>query len=122
MELTQAINMVLDLARQNMLNDPEMVEEMANQEDAIATLELFQQELQNPSPVQVVIECEGAVIYQVFSNVPTNITVLECDLEGAEDGSCRYIDVLIGNEYYIGSPDSIIDPTLVADIVKEAHA
>ena len=36
MELNQAINMVLDLARQNMLNDPEMVEEMANQEDAIA--------------------------------------------------------------------------------------
>ena len=121
MELNQAINMVLELAR-HMLKDLEIVEEIANQEDAIATLELFQQELQNPSPVQVVLVVEGGLIQESYSNVPTEITVLDGDIEGATDDSCRCIDAMDGNEYRTGSIDSYTDPTLVADILKEAFA
>lgn len=124
MELNKAIEIVLSLARDNVINDPGMQEQTLEQEDAIGTLEMFLDESlgDSPSPIQVVLETEGAVIHQVISNVPVQVTVLEIDLEGAEDGSCRLLESMNGSEYYIGSPSVEVDPLLTADIVKEATA
>ena len=122
MELNQALKIVLDLAEQNVLNDDETFDEMKQQMDAIENVRLHMQELETPSPLQVVLVVVGGLIQKSYSNVPTEITVLDGDIEGATDESCRCIDAMDGNEYHIGSFDSYTDPTLVADILKEAFA
>ena len=122
MELSQALKLVLELAEQNMLNDPEMQDEMLSQMNAIESVRAHMQELETPSPLQVVLVVEGGLIQESYSNVPTEITVLGGDIEGATDESCRCIDAMDGNEYHIGSFNSYTDPTLVADILKEAFA
>lgn len=122
MELNEALKLVLELAEQNMLNDSEMQHEMLQQMNAIETVRAHMQELESPSPLQVVLVVEGGVIQESYSNVPTEITVLDGDIEGATDDSCRCIDAMDGNEYNIGSPNTNTDPTLVADILKEAFA
>ena len=122
MELNQALKIVLDLAEQNVLNDDETFDEMKQQMDAIENVRLHMQELETPSPLQVVLVVVGGIIQESYSNVPTEITVLDGDIEGATDESCRCIDAMDGNEYHIGSFDSYTDPTLVADILKEASA
>ena len=118
MELNQALKLVLELAEQNMLNDPEMQDEMLRQMNAIESVRAHMQELETPSPLQVVLVVEGGLIQESYSNVPTEITVLDGDI----DESCRCIDAMDGNEYHIGSFNSYTDPTLVADILKEAFA
>lgn len=122
MELNQALKLVVELAEQNMLNDPEMQCEMLQQMNAVEAVRMHMQELETPSPLQVVIECGGGVIHQVLSNVPTEVTVLDGDTEGATDETCCCIDAMDGNEYCIGSFNSITDPTLVADILEEVSA
>jgi hypothetical protein len=122
MELNEALKVVVELAEQNMLNDPEMQCEMLQQMNAIEAVRMHMQELQNPSPLQVVLVTEGGVIHESISNVPAEITVLAGDIEGATDDSCRCIDAVDGSKYCIGSFNSITDPTLVADILKEVSA
>ena len=122
MELNKALKIILELAEQNMLNDPEMQDEMLRQMNAIETVRAHMQELESPSPLQVVLVVKGGLIQESYSNVPTEITVLDGDIEGVTDESCRCIDAMDGNEYYIGSFDAYTDPTLVADILKEVSA
>ena len=122
MELNQALKLVLELAEQNMLNDPEMQDEMLRQMNAIESVRAHMQELESPSPLQVVLVVVGGLIQESYSNVPTEITVLDGDTEGATDETCRCIDAMDGNEYCIGSFNSYTDPTLVADILKEVSA
>lgn len=122
MELNKALKIVLELAEQNMLNDPEMQDEMLRQMNAIESVRAHMQELESPSPLQVVLVVVGGLIQESYSNVPTEITVLDGDIEGATDESCRCIDTLDGNEYHIGSFNSYTDPTLIADIIKEVSA
>ena len=112
MGLNQALKLVLELAEQNMLNDPEMQDEMLRQLNAIEAVRMHMQELEAPSPLQVIIDCDDGVIYQVLSNVPTKVTVLDRDTKGAMDG----------DEYCISSFNSCTDPTLVAAILKEVSA
>ena len=122
MELNQALKLVLELAEQNMLNDPEMQHEMLQQMNAIVAVRMHMQELQNPSPLQVVLITEGGAIHESISNVPTVVTVLDGDIEGTTDDSCSCIDTVDGCEYRISSSNSYTNPTLVADILKEAFA
>lgn len=102
MELNKALSVVLELAEQNMLDDPEMQDEMLRQINAIESVRAHMQELESPSPLQVVLVIEGGVIQETYSNVPTKITVLGEDI--------------------VGSLNTNTDPTLVADILKEAFA
>lgn len=102
MELNKALSVVLELAEQNMLDDPEMQDEMLRQINAIESVRAHMQELESPSPLQVVLVFEGGVIQETYSNVPTEITVLSGDI--------------------VGSLNTNTDPTLVADILKEAFA
>lgn len=102
MELNKALSVVLELAEQNMLDDPEMQDEMLRQINAIESVRAHMQELESPSPLQVVLVFEGGVIQESYSNVPTEITVLGGDI--------------------VGSLNTNTDPTLVADILKEAFA
>lgn len=102
MELNKALSVVLELAEQNMLDDPEMQDEMLRQINAIESVRAHMQELESPSPLQVVLVFEGGVIQESYSNVPTEITVLSGDI--------------------VGSLNTNTDPTLVADILKEAFA
>ena len=122
MELNEALKVVVELAEQNMLNDPEMQCEMLQQMNAIEAVRMHMQELETPSPLQVVLVVEGGLIQESYSNVPTEILVLDGDTEGATDESYRCIDALDGNEYHIGSFNSYTDPTLIADIIKEVSA
>ena len=122
MELNQALKIVLGLAEQNMLVDNEMPDEMKQQMDAVENVRLHLQELENPSPIQVVLITDHAVIHEFISNVPTVVTVLDDDLEGAESGDVRLFPSEGDAEYLVSSPSTDCDPVRVATLVAEATA
>ena len=122
MELNKALKIVLELAEQNMLNDPDMPLEMKEQFDAIESVRMHLQELENPSPIQVVLITEGGVIHESISNVPTEVTVLEGDLEGAESGNVRLFPSEGDAEYLVCGPSTDCDPARVATLLAEANA
>ena len=125
MELNQAMKIVLDLARQNVIQDPEMAEEHQAQADAIEAVEQFVVESlgANPSPVKVVMVSEGAVIHELLANVPVDFVLLDKEdwtLEDVEQGLIRAIEDLDGDEHYVGRPEVQVDPMRVATIYREA--
>lgn len=122
MELNEALKVVVGLAEQNMLNDPEMQDEMLRQLNAIESVRMHMQELQNPSPLQVVLITEGGVIHESLSNVPTEITILDGDLEGVESGNVRLFPSEGDAEYIVCGPSTDCDPVRVATLVAEATA
>lgn len=122
MELNEALKVVLELAEQNMLNDPEMQDEMLRQMNAIENVRLHLQELQNPSPLQVVLITEGGVIHESISNVPAEVTVLDGDLECADQGACRLFESEGAIEYLVCGPSTECNPTRVAALLAEALA
>lgn len=122
MELNQALKIVLELAEQNMLVDNEMPDEMKQQMDAVENVRLHLQELQNPSPLQVVLITEGGVIHESISNVPAEVTVLDGDLECADQGACRLFESEGATEYLVCGPLTECDPARVATLLQEAKA
>ena len=122
MELNEALKVVLELAEQNMLNDPEMQDEMLRQLNAIENVRLHMQELQNPSPLQVVLITEGGVIHESISNVPAVVTVLDGDLECADQEDCRLFESEGATEYLVCGPLTVCDPARVAVLLAEATA
>lgn len=122
MELSQALKIVLELAEQNMLDDSEMPDEMKQQMDAVENVRLHLQELECPSPVQVVLFMEGGIVQESASNVPVEITILDGDLEGAEDGHVRLFPSCGGDEYYVGGHTATCDPKWVAALLADAYA
>ena len=122
MELNEALKVVVELAEQNMLNDPEMQYEMLQQLNAIEAVRMHMQELQNPSPLQVVLITGGGVIHESISNVPAVVTVLDGDLGGAEQGDCRLFESEGAAEYLVCGPLTVCDPTRVATLLQEATA
>lgn len=122
MELNEALKVVVELAEQNMLNNPEMQDEMLRQMNAVEAVRMHMQELQNPSPLQVVLITEGIVIHESISNVPAVVTVLDSDMEYAEQGNCRLFESEGAAEYLVCSPPTVCDPTRVATLLQEATA
>ena len=122
MELNQALKLVLELAEQNMLNDPEMQDEILRQMNAIESVRAHLQELETPSPLQMVLITEGGVIHEAISNVPTEITILDGDLECAESGNVRLFPSEGDAEYLVCGPSTDCDPARVATLLAEANA
>ena len=122
MELNKALKIVIGLAEQNMLSDLDMPLEMKEQFDAIESVRMHLQELENPSPIQVILITEGGVIHESLSNVPTEVTVLEGDLEGAESGNVRLFPSEGDAEYLVCGPSTDCDPARVATLLAEANA
>ena len=122
MELNKALKIVIDLAEQNMLSDLDMPLEMKEQFDAIESVRMHLQELENPSPIQVILITEGGVIHESISNVPTEVTILEGDLEGAESGNVRLFPSEGDAQYLVCGPSTDCDPARVATLVAEATA
>lgn len=122
MELNEALKVVVELAEQNMLSDLDMPLEMKEQFDAIESVRMHLQELENPSPIQVVLITEGGVIHEALSNVPTEITILDGDLEGVESGNVRLFPSEGDAEYLVCGPSTDCDPVRVAALVAEATA
>ena len=122
MELNEALKVVVELAEQNMLNDPEMQDEMLRQLNAIESVRMHMDELENPSPIQVVLITEGGVIHESLSNVPTEVTILDGDLEGVESGNVRLFPSEGDAEYIVCGPSTDCDPVRVATLVAEATA
>ena len=117
MELNKALKIVLELAEQNMLNDPDMPLEMKEQFDAIESVRMHLQELENPSPIQVMLFTHGGVIHDSISNVPVHITVLDGDIEGG-----GYITTLSSEDdtsYIIEHAITYCEPKRVAAILSE---
>ena len=117
MELNKALKIVMELAEQNMLNDPDMPLEMKEQFDAIESVRMHLQELENPSPIQVVLFTSGGVIYDSISNVPVHITVLDEDIEGG--GYITTISSEDNTDYVMGRLPTDCDPQRVAAILSE---
>ena len=92
------------------------------QEEALATAQMLMDELENPSPIQVVLITGGGVIHEFISNVPTEVTVLDGDLGGAESGNVRLFPSEGDAEYLVGNPSTDCDPARVATLVAEATA
>ena len=122
MELNKALKIVIGLAEQNMLSDLDMPLEMKEQFDAIESVRMHLQELENPSPIQVILITEGGVIHESLSNVPTEVTVLDGDLEGAESGNVRLFPSEGDAEYLVCGPSTDCDPARVATLLAEANA
>lgn len=122
MELNQALKLVLELAEQNMLNDPEMQDEILRQMNAIESVRAHLQELETPSPLQMVLITEGGVIHEAISNVPTEITILDGDLECAESGNVRLFPSEGDAEYLVCGTSTDCDPARVATLLAEANA
>ena len=122
MELNQALKLVLELAEQNMLSDLDMPLEMKEQFDAIESVRMHLQELENPSPIQVVLITEGGVIHESLSNVPTEVTILDGDLECVESGNVRLFPSEGDAEYLVCGPSTDCDPARVATLLAEANA
>ena len=122
MNIQEAFKIVLDLAEQSITHDPEMEQEALTQINAIENLRLLAQELENPSPLQVVLITEGGVIHESISNVPAVVTVLDGDLEGAESGDCRLFESEGGAEFLVYGPNTECNPIRVAALLKEANA
>ena len=119
MELNKALKIVLELAEQNMLNDSDMPLEMKEQFDAIESVRMHLQELENPSPIQVVLFMYGGVTHGSISNVPVRITVLDEDTEGG-----GYITTLSSEDdtdYVMGHLPTDCDPQRIATILSEAN-
>lgn len=123
MELNQALKIVLELAEQNMLDtqDPELQEEMYKQFNAVETVRMHMQELENPSPLQVVIVGNDLHIQEVYANVPAEVMALIEDLEGWNDGKARLFPSLGSEEYYPRQETITVDPQAVADILRETN-
>ena len=119
MELNKALKIVLELAEQNMLNDLDMPLEMKEQFDAIENLRMHLQELENPSPIQVVLFTSGGVIQDSISNVPVHVTVLEEDTE--EDGYIVTLPSEDDTDYVVGYIPTDCDPQQVASILSEVN-
>lgn len=122
MELNQALKIVLELAEQNMLDDNEMPDEMQQQMDAVENVRLHLQELESPSPIQVVLIIEGGVLLEAIPNVPTVFTVLDGDLDGAESGDVRLFPSEGDAEYLVCGSYPDCDPARVATLLAEATA
>ena len=122
MELNKALKIVIDLAEQNMLSDLDMPLEIKEQFDAIESVRMHLQELENPSPIQVILITEGGVIHESLSNVPTEVTILDSDLEGVESGNVRLFPSEGDAEYLVCGPSTDCDPARVATLLAEANA
>ena len=112
MELNKAIELVLELAQQNIINDPEMT-------NAIATLRLFMSESlgENPSPVQVIIQTQGGVIHDIVTNIPVEVTVLDADTENGNEVIAIDVPQLTG-EFVVIQHNTQTDPSEVASILS----
>ena len=119
MELNKALKIVLELAEQNMLNDPDMPLEMKEQFDAIENVRLHLQELENPSPIQVMLFTHGGVIHDSISNVPVHITVLDEDIDGG--GHIITLPSEDDTDYVMGHVPTDCDPQRIATILSEAN-
>ena len=119
MELNKALKIVLELAEQNMLNDPDMPLEMKEQFDAIESVRMHLQELENPSPIQVVLFMYGGVTHESISNVPVRITVLDEDTDGW--GLTVTLPSEDDTDYVMGHLPTDCDPQRIATILSEAN-
>lgn len=119
MELNEAIELVLELAQQNIINDPEMEPEMAHQLEAIETVRLFMSESlgENPSPVQMIIETQGGVVHDILTNIPVEVTVLDADTENGDEVIAIDVPQLTG-EFVVIHPSTQTDPIAVASILS----
>ena len=116
MELNKALKIVIDLAEQNMLSDLDMPLEMKEQFDAIESVRMHLQELENPSPIQVVLFMGSGVIQESISNVPVCVTVLDEDIEGG--GSIVTILSEDDTDYVVGYIPTECDPQRIASIFR----
>lgn len=98
MKMQQAQEIVLSLATQNIISDPEMYEQAKDQAQAIA---MVQNMLSHGPNVAVVVQ--GGVVVEAYSNTPVNLAVVDLD---NEDG--QGVDV-----------DGFDDPALVAAMAVE---
>lgn len=119
MEINKAFELVLELAQQNIINDPEMEPEMAHQLDAIETVRLFMSESlgENPSPVQVIIQTQGGVIHDIVTNIPVEVTVLDADTENGNEFVTVDVPQLTG-EFVVIHHNTKTDPSEVASILS----
>ena len=115
MEINKALELVLELAQQNIINEPEMEHQL----DAIATLRLFMSESlgENPSPVQVIIQTQGGVIHDIVSNIPVEVTVLDADTENGNDIVTIDVPQLTG-EFVVIRHNTQTNPSEVASILS----
>ena len=119
MELNKALKTVIELAEQNMLNDSDMPLEMKEQFDAIESVRMHLQELENPSPIQVMLFTHKGVIYDSISNVPMYITVLDEDT--GDGGHIITLPSEDDTNYVVGCVPTECDPQRIATILSEAN-
>ena len=119
MELNKALKIVLELAEQNMLNDTDMPLEMKEQFDAIESVRLHLQELENPSPIQAVLFTSSGAVLESISNVPMSIITLDEDT--GEGGHIITLPSEDNTNYVVGYIPTECDPQRIASILSEAH-
>ena len=122
MELNQALKILMVLAEGNMIQDPEMAEERAKQEEALESLELYMEELYNPSPLQLVIEMDSGLIQQITSNVPANVIIIYQDICSATEDKLRVLPAFGKDLVYVDQSSALCDPTFIAAVLGDVEA
>ena len=106
MELKKALKIVLEMAEQK-------------QFDAIESVRMHLQELENPSPIQVVLFMYGGVTHESISNVPVRITVLDEDT--GDGGHIITLPSEDNTDYVMGHLPTDCDPQRIATILSVAN-
>ena len=125
MELNEAMNLVLELAEMNAITDyqagdsDDLIMERNRQQDAFETFRLHLAELEAPSPVQCIISVGGGLIVGVITNVPTDCTVIDEDIEGASDADITTLTTMGNLECYVSRPTADCDPAYAAAVLGE---
>ena len=112
MELNKALELVLELAQQNIIDEPEMAH-------AIDTVRLFMSESlnENPSPVQMIIQTQGGVIHNIVTNIPVDVSILDADVENGNEIVTVDVPQLTG-EFVVIHHNTKTDPSEVASILS----
>ena len=112
MELNRAFELVLELAQQNITDEPEMA-------NAIDTVRLFMSESlsENPSPIKMIIQTQAGVIHNILTNIPVEVTVLDADTENGNEIVTVDVPQLTG-EFVVIRHNTQTDPSEVASILS----
>ena len=87
MELIKALKICLELAEQNIINDADMPLEMLDQWNAVQTLRMHIEELENPSPIILIsspfekhtVSNVPITLYCMSDSLEPNVIQLSCD-------------------------------------------
>ena len=125
MELIEAAKLVLELAEMNAITDyqagdsDDLMDERDRQQNAFETFKMHLAELEGPSPIQCIIVMDNGLITEVITNVPTECTIVDGDIENVSVSDVITLSTKGDQEAHVHHLAAGCDPAHVAAILGE---